>query len=489
MGIAETKLQAMNNKRASARKLTIMQLADDLADSRGKWIDRNAYFHQADAEYLRFLIPERAAVLDCGCGTGLLLAKINPTRGVGVDFSAKMVAIARQKNPGMTFFVGDVEEGETLAKVGGQFDVILLSDTIGSLDDCERALVSLHAVSTPTTRIVISYYSRAWDPLLKLAEWLQLKMPQHQQNSLSTEDIENILDLAHYQVVKREWRQLVPRRLLGIGDLVNRYVAPLPLIRRFCLRSYVVARPLHGVMRSGASVSIVIPCRNERGNIEAAVRRLPRFCEDMEIIFVEGHSQDGTLEEAKRVQLAYPSHDIKVLVQDGKGKGDAVRKGFAAARGDVLMILDADLTVPPEDLPKFYQAICTGKGEFINGSRLVYPMEHEAMRFLNYLANRAFSWLFSWLLNQRLTDTLCGTKVLFRKHYEQIVANRAYFGDFDPFGDFDLIFGASKLNLKITEVPIRYASRSYGETQISRFRHGWLLLRMVKFAFHKLKAF
>ena len=244
---------------------------------------------------------------------------------------------------------------------------------------------------------------------------------------------------------------------------------------------------MHKTKPYSPSTTVLIPCRNEKGNIESAVKRLPDFCEDLEILYVEGNSQDGTLDEIRRVIAAYPNRDIKVLIQDGKGKGDAVRKGFDNARGDVLMILDADLTVPPEDLPKFYKAISSGKGEYINGTRLVYPMDDQAMRFLNFWANRTFSVLFTWLLNQRFTDTLCGTKVLTKKNYEKIVANRSYFGDFDPFGDFDLIFGATKLSLKVVEVPIRYAAREYGETQISRFRHGWLLLKMVFFAYKKLK--
>jgi glycosyltransferase involved in cell wall biosynthesis len=235
------------------------------------------------------------------------------------------------------------------------------------------------------------------------------------------------------------------------------------------------------------SVSVIIPCRNEKGNIENAIKRLPKFCSDIEIIFVEGHSADSTLTEINRVIDAYSDTDIKVFVQDGKGKGDAVRKGFANARGDILMILDADLTVPPEDLPKFYEAIVSGKGEFINGTRMVYPMQNQAMRFLNFLANRFFSLLFSWILNQRFTDTLCGTKALTKKNYLRIEENRSFFGDFDPFGDFDLIFGAAKLNLRIVEIPIPYAAREYGETQISRFRHGWLLLKMVIFAYRKMK--
>ena len=237
------------------------------------------------------------------------------------------------------------------------------------------------------------------------------------------------------------------------------------------------------------SVSIVIPCRNEKGNIETAISRLPQLGSHVEVVFVEGHSSDGTWEEIERVMRVFPDWDIKALQQLGVGKGDAVRAGFEFATGDILMILDCDLTVPPEDLPKFYNVIASGQGEYVNGSRLVYAMEGQSMRFLNYLANHCFAFIFTYLLNQRLTDTLCGTKALSRRDYLKIAENRKYFGEFDPFGDFDLIFGASKLNLKFVEVPVRYASRQYGETQISRFSHGVLLLKMVIFACRKLKAF
>lgn len=473
----------------SKRKTAIRELSNRQASERGRWIARNTFYYEEDLRYMRFLVPEGLRVLDLGCGDGRLLAALNPSCGVGVDFSPDMIAIGKEKHPHLEFHVGDVENAELIAELGGPFDVIILSDTIGSLDDCQSSLSQLQSVCTSDTRIVIAYYSRMWGPILGMAKLLGLQMPQAAQNWLSTDDISNLLALSDFQVVKREWRQLLPRRLLGLGYFVNRYIAPMAVVRRACLRNYIVARPVANLQRTPMSTTVLVPCRNERGNIESAVQRIPRFCEDMEILYVEGHSQDGTLEEIQRVIQAYPQLDIKVLVQDGKGKGDAVRKGFANARGEVLMILDADLTMPPESLPKFYNAIVSGKGEFVNGSRLVYPMEQGAMRFLNLLANQTFSWLFSWLLNQRFTDTLCGTKVLTKKHYEQIAANRKYFGDFDPFGDFDLIFGASKMNLKVVEIPITYASRQYGETQISRFRHGILLLKMVVFAFKKLKAF
>ena len=479
----------MTDAKHRIRKTIIRESADRIAPDRDKWIERNAFYYEQDRDYMRFLIPEGQSVLDLGCGAGDLLASLKPSRGVGVDFSNRMIEIAKGKYPDLKFAVADIEKLGFTEKLGGPFDVIVLSDTLGLLDDCEATLALLHDVCTPDTRLVVSYYSPYWELVLRLGDKLGFRMPQPEVNYLSTADIENLLHLADFEVIKTEWRQLLPKRLLGLGALVNRFIGTLPLLRRFCLRTYVVARPLRGAEKPGLSASVVIPCRNEKGNIEPAIQRLERFADDVEVIYVEGHSSDGTLEECERVKAAYPDWDIKVTTQDGRGKGNAVWKAFDMASGDVLMILDADLTMPPEQLPKFFNAIASGKGEFINGSRLVYPMEQGAMRFLNLIANRLFAAIFSYLLNQRFTDTLCGTKVMRRSDYRRIADNRSYFGDFDPFGDFDLIFGAAKLNMKITEIPIRYADRTYGETQISRFRDGWELIKMVVFAWRKLKAF
>ena len=469
------------------RKKRIKEQADELATSRDQWIKKNSYFYNNDYSYMQFLVGKGARVLELGCGTGQLLNALSPSYGVGVDLSSNMVSSAQKNYPNLEFIQGDLEDKKFISSLQGPFDFIILSDTIGYLDDCENAFEGLHLLCTADTRLIVSYYSWRWQPILTLGEKIGLKMPSVEMNWLSTEDTMGFLQLADFEPVKREWRQLVPFSLFGLGAFINRFIGTLPIIRRLSLRNYLVARPVRDVKLKSPSATVLIPCRNEKGNIENAVKRLPNFCEDLEVLYVEGNSQDGTLDEIHRVIDAYPDKDIKVLVQDGKGKGDAVRKGFSYARGDILIILDADLTVPPEDLPKFYNAITSGKGEYINGTRLVYPMDDQAMRFLNFLANRTFSVLFTWLLNQRFTDTLCGTKVLTKKNYEKIVANRAYFGDFDPFGDFDLIFGATKLNLKVVEVPIRYSAREYGETQISRFRHGWLLLKMVLFAYKKLK--
>jgi SAM-dependent methyltransferase len=478
----------MANIANSPRKTAIFQHSEEYAASRHEWRRRGAFFHSEDEAYLRFLIPKGARVLEIGCGIGDTLAALQPSLGVGVDFSPAMIEVARKRYPDFSFRIGDAEDQATIAAIAGTFDYILVHDTIGSLDDCQKFFVQLHPLCTRETRIIVGYFSHLWQPVLKIAELLKFRMPYPAQNTLAPADIAALARLADFDPVKSEQRVLIPVSLFGVGRWVNRFISVLPGFRLFALRHYAVCRSLLHADDRLRSATIVIPARNERGNIEPAVKRLPLFSEDIEIIFIEGHSEDGTFEEMERVKAAYPERDIKTMRQPGKGKADAVFTAYDVARGDVLMILDADLTMPPEQLPKFWDAIRSGKGEFINGSRLVYPLENDAMRFLNLIANKIFSYLFSWLLNQRYTDTLCGTKVMRRGDYYRLRDGKAYFGDFDPFGDFDLIFGASKLNLKTIDLPIRYAARSYGETQISRFRHGIMLLRMVIFAFFKIKA-
>ena len=473
------------NMQVAKRKKEIRDYMDKLAPQRPAWFSKNRYYYNDLIKFLKYNIPEHSTILEIGCGTGELLAGLEPRRGVGIDISAEMIKIAKEKFPDLEFFQMDAEN-ITLEE---KFEYIIISDTLIYFEDIQKAFKELKKVSMPETRIIITHHNFLWSPFLKLAEFLGLKMPQKRLNWLNREDIINSLYLEDFDVIKTGSRFLLPKSFLGLGYLINRYLAPLPLINKLCLTGYIIARPFSVLDRSNlSSVSVIIPARNEAGNIENAVKRMPKMGTRTEIIFIEGGSPDKTYEEIKRVAEKYRGQwDIKYAKQDGKGKGDAVRKGFNMAIGDILMILDADLTMPPENLPKFFEAIASNKGEFINGSRLVYPLEKESMRLLNMIGNKFFSLMFSWLLGQRLKDTLCGTKVISKKNYDKLSANRKYFGEFDPFGDFDLIFGAAKLNLKTVEVPIRYKAREYGETNISRFKHGWLLLKMTFFAMNKIK--
>jgi SAM-dependent methyltransferase len=448
------------------------------------WHRRNAGYHKAIAALANFYVPSGARVLEVGSGNGDLLAAVKPSYGLGVDISGEMVRLARQKYPGLKFLQ---MPAECLDLPGEQFDFIVLSDLLGYLYDLRLVFERLRAVCHTRTRLVVHWHSRVWQPVLGLAEKLGLKYPQPVLNWTTVEDVSNLLYLAGFEPVHQREHTLLPKPVRFLNTAANRYLARLPGFRWLCLTNLIVARPLgFNCNNSAPRVSVICPCRNESGNIKQIVRRLPSMGTHTELIFVEGHSKDDTLQQCQRIAAATQNKDIKVLVQKGKGKGDAVRQGFSRATGDVLMILDADLSVAPEDLPQFYEALVSGKGEFLNGSRLVYVMDPHAMRFLNLLGNKFFAFLLSMLLGQPIKDTLCGTKVMWKSDYERIAAGRAYFGDFDPFGDFDLLFGAAKLNLKIVEVPVRYRERIYGSTNISRFAHGWLLLKMSARAAAKL---
>lgn len=368
-------------------------------------------------------------------------------------------------------------------------DYVLLNGTLHYERDIEEYLSKVRAMMSDDSRLIVTYYSALWRPLLSLATLFGLRSKTPELNWLAHSDLRNFMRLADFDVVRVEPRVLIPIYIPLLSAFVNRFLAPLPLVSAFCLVNLMVVRPqARSTTNRSPSVSVVVPARNEAGNIEAIVGRLPKMGPSDELIFVEGGSRDDTWLRIQQVQAEHGRQmSIQIAQQDGKGKGDAVRKGFAMARNEILMILDADLTVPPEDLTKFYRAIATGKGEFINGSRLVYPMEKRAMRFLNLVANKFFAVAFSFMLGQRFKDTLCGTKVITRQNYQRLAKNRAYFGDFDPFGDFDLIFGAARMGLRIVEVPIVYRERTYGDTNISRWRHGALLIAMLAFAARRLK--
>ncbi|MDP3791607.1 MAG: glycosyltransferase family 2 protein [Candidatus Omnitrophota bacterium] len=354
--------------------------------------------------------------------------------------------------------------------------------------DIQKLFSELHAACSPSTRILITYYSSMWKPLIWLATMLKLREKTFEQNWIAHEDMANFLLLTDYEPVLVNTRIICPMGIPLVSDLLNRYFAVLPFFRLFCIANILMARPLLKRHSSSLSVSVIVPARNEADNIESAVKRIPHMGPDDEIIFVEGHSKDGTWDRIIEAQKKYSAErKIAAIKQSGIGKADAVRKGLEAASKDVLMILDADLSVAPESLRLFYDAIVKDKGEFVNGSRLVYPMDKKAMRFLNIVGNKFFATAFSYVLGQRFKDTLCGTKVLLKENYRKIAETRSFFGEFDPFGDFDLIFGASRLGLKIVEIPIVYKERSYGTTNIHRWRHGFLLLKMLLYSARKIK--
>ncbi len=470
-----------NDAAAEAYRLARIAHWDRVASKRDAWRGGGGPYHARLREIYRLLVSPGLRVLEIGCGLGDLISSLNPAQGVGIDFSAEMLRRAKQRNPGIQFVLADAHD---LSHVQGPFDIIIFSDTLNDLWDVQVALQQVSRLCQPSTRLIINFYSGLWQLPLAVAQVLDLASPMLPQNWLTPEDARGMLRLAGFETI-RTWQEILWP--LPLGALANKIVVRLWPFHELALVNFIVARPEAVPSVVTPSVSVVIPARNEAGNIRAIFERTPALGSSTELIFVEGHSRDDTYAVIEKEIADHPTIRSSLLHQTGIGKADAVRLGFAHARGDILMIMDADVTVRPEDLPRFYDALCSGRGEFINGVRLVYPMEERAMQGFNFLGNKLLSMLFSWILGQPIKDTLCGTKALWRLHYERISANRTFFGDFDPFGDYDLIFGAAKLNLKIVDLPIRYRERTYGSTNISRWKHGLLLFRMVAVAARKLK--
>jgi len=454
-----------------------------LADARAHFLARHAGFHREKARFLGALIPPGARVLEIGCGLGDALAACRPAFGVGVDLSPATLRLAARRHPELRFAAAEA----AMPALKGAFDFVILDGLLGELVDIQAFLETLRPNLHPRSRLILTWYSKLWQPAWLLWEKLGWKLPQPRPNWLRERDVANFLELADFEIISTRRRILLPLGLPLLAPLANRVLVHLPALGRLSMMGVALARP-RPVPRAAPTVTVAVPCRNERGTIAEIFRRLPDLGAGVEIIFCDGNSTDDTLGEIRTQQKLHPTRRAVAFSQgEGRGKGDAVRQIFARATGDVLLILDADLTVPPEELPKFVRGLVEGRADFMNGSRLIYPMEKEAMQHLNHLANWFFGVLFTWLIDQPVRDTLCGAKALWREDYERIVRGRAHFGDFDPFGDFDLLFGAARLHLRIRDLPVRYRARTYGETNISRFRHGWLLLKMSLIALRKLK--
>ena len=479
-------LPAYADRAAASYRETRIQHWEKVSDSMLRRRRSGAYYHRRLAEIFSFLCPPGKSVLEIGCAHGDLLAALEPEHGVGVDFSPAMIEAARERHPQIEFVQTDAHDLD----LGKPFDTVILSDVVNDLWDVQKVLTRVRSHCTPRTRIILNFYSRLWELPLSLAQSFRLAQPNLPQNWLTVEDVSALLSLANFEVIRTRQEVLFPVGVPALSSLANNYLVKMWPFRMGALTHVLVARPTFEPTenkRRKPRVSVVVAARNEAGNIEGIFARTPELAAGTELVFVEGGSSDQTYEVIEQTIAEHPERECKLLKQQGKGKGDAVRLGFANATGDILTILDADLTMPPEELPRYIEMLTSGKADFANGCRLVYPMEAKAMRFLNLVGNKFFSLAFTWLLDQPVKDTLCGTKAMWKDDYDALVANRSYFGDFDPFGDFDLLFGAAKLNLKILDLPIRYRDRTYGETNISRWSHGWLLLKMVVFAARRIK--
>jgi hypothetical protein len=462
---------------------TIIQKNDDITYKRIKWINRNKYYYRLLLKTLKFVIDENARVLNIRSSIGYILNELKPSFGLGIEGSSKQVDEANKNYPHLNF---EQKVADNLS-VDGEFDYVLIS-SVEDIVDIKGVLDAVEKNTHPRTRVVMTYYNYGWHWMVKLAEKLKLKLPQKVHNWVSPYDIDNFLTLSGYETIYHKKFILFPFNIPIISYVLNRFVARLPIFRHLCMMNITVAR-LKPIRRE-PSVSIVIPCRNEAGNIEDAVMRIPQLTADQEIIFGDDKSTDGTPDIVLEMAKKFPEKNIRLVNSPGINKANNVWTCFDAAEKDVLMILDADLTVIPEELPYFYEAIANEYGEFINGSRLLYPMHDEAMRLFNVLGNKFFSMFFSYILDTKIKDTLCGTKVLYRSDFEKIKKLRGTWGVDDRWGDYELIFGAAKTHLKLIDLPVHYMERTYGETKMTgRIKNGLIMLKMSFAALMKIKFY
>ena len=469
---------ALNEVRAARREL---QAA--ITPRREEWIRRNRYFYIRLKRVLQFIVEPGKRVLEVRCQTGHLLAAVKPAYGVGVEISEAMVECARRLHPGLHFVTSDPEDLD----LNETFDYILFSHIFDTVDIL-RAFERIRHHCTPETRIVVINFNHLWEPILEFASKTGLRAKFVEPNWVSENDIRGFLKLAGFRPVRKHRLILFPKWIPFFSALMNGVLARLPGLRRLCLMQVMVARPISEPPREeDITVSVVVPCRNEIGNIQHAVERIPAMGRHTEILFCDDQSTDGTAREIERMQALHADKRIRLIQGPGRGKAENVWTGFRAARGDVLMILDADLTVMPEELPMFFRALVSSRGDFINGTRLVYPVQERAMKFANMTGNKLFGLLFSFLLDQRIKDTLCGTKVLWRKDWLRMETNLGTWGITDLWGDYELLFGASKLNLEIVEVPVHYQERIHGVTKMTRvLSNGLRMLGICWHAWHRL---
>lgn len=454
------------------------------AKSRAVWIRRNMYYYSSLARLLGHIVETGKRVLCVNCETGFLLEALKPAYGVGVDISEEMVEVARENYPQFTYqqtFPEDFAGSE-------QFDYILINN-VGDIVDVQKAMLRLQSSCERQTRLLIYNYNHLWEPVIAVAEKLGLKIPQTEQNWLSERDLMGLLSLSGFEWLKTYKTVLFPKYIPLLSAFANRFLAKLPLLNRLCMVEVLVARPVQAhVDPASLSVSVIVPCKDERGNIESAVTRIPELGRTTEIIFCDDKSTDGTADEVRRMQRLYPHRNIRLVDGPGICKSKNVWAGFESATGDVLMILDADLTVMPEELPYFVDALAGSGAEFVNGSRLIYPVPKTAMKGANMVGNKLFSAAFSYLLGQRIKDTLCGTKVIRRSDWLRVQPMVGTWGTMDRWGDYDLLFGAAKLNLRILDQPVHYQERIYGSTKMTKvFKNGLIMLRMCMHGFRKLK--
>jgi SAM-dependent methyltransferase len=447
-----------------------------LASSYRQLKHRNRYYNQFLIRWCRSFIAPGQRILDVGCGRGDVLAELKPAGGVGIDLSQAMVEAAAAEFPNLSFRHAAVEDFDGEAG----FDAALLINTAEYTFDMGAVIARCHRALRDNGKLLLTTANPLWSPVFHFASRLGLRIPECERLFVTNEDLVNLLRLHGFDVVYKRMSLLVPKYIPFLSDFLNNTWSRIPILRLLSSTQFIVARKVPAARRE-YSVSIVVPCYNERGNIERCIREVRKIGSRTELLFVDDGSKDGTAEAVD--PALNPDIDVRVIrYTPNRGKGHAVTMGFNAASGDIVMILDADLTTMPEELAPVYEAFAAGHAEFVNGTRFIYPMEGRAMKWANYVGNKMFNILVSLVMECRVSDTLCGTKAMFRRNYISMEMGR------DPWGDYDFLFGAAQQRLLIRELPVHYRERLAGFSKMNSMKHTVNLLRMCWHGFFQVKT-
>jgi ubiquinone/menaquinone biosynthesis C-methylase UbiE len=456
------------------QKENVEEHFDEVAKKYDYWKNKNWYYYETIKSFIGRIIPEGASVLEVGCGTGEILASVKPSRGVGIDISSEMTKIAARKFPQYDFIHAPIEE----LKINEKFDYVIMVDVVDHVYDVMDVFENLFKFCKPTTQIILTTINPWWDPILMLMEKIGAKMPEGPHNFIEKRNLSKMVELLDFSISYSGYMLLFPKYIPVLSFLANSLGTRMWGISKCSAVQYMIIQPtVKNKTDLGYGCSVIIPCYNEAGNIEEAVKRVPQMGRGTEVVVVNDGSKDKTAEIVRGLQLP---HVTLIDYSPNRGKGNAVKAGFDAAQNEVIMILDADISTPPEELPRFFNPLNQGRCQFVNGTRLVYPMQEQAMRTLNLFGNKLFGMIMSFITQQHLTDTLCGTKALLKSDFK-----RMSWG-LDKWGDFDLLFGAAKIGSKIMEVPVHYKSRKADKSKMNSFRHGLHLLRACFLGFREL---
>ena len=447
-------------------KEVIKEYFEHVAPDWEHWQKRNSFYHATISNLIAGMIPPSSRVLELGCGLGDLLASLNPSSGIGLNVAQGLTDRASQKHPRLEFHTSDVDSAGLPRSFEPQY--IVMTNMLDYVHDIWDVMGSLKPAVHEHTLLIITTNNPLWAPLLRLASNLKLRFPESPRNFITNRDICSVLHLQGFDIVEEGLTLPVPKRIPVLGDLINAIVPEVPVLRFVSSLQYIAARPR--IPRPPLSCSVVIPCHNEADNIQECLRRVPNIGTRTEIVVVDDGSTDDTCQRVKEV-MAADSRVRLIVLEKNQGKASAVRAGFEAAEGDVLMILDADMAVTPEELPKFLTPLQDGTADLVNGTRLIYPMHGKAMKVANFLGNKGFCFLASKVIRQRVSDTLCGTKAFLKRDFVRMPISGT-----EHWGDFDLLFGAARLKLRILEIPVHYTERRAGKSKMRAMIEGWSFL-------------